>query len=83
MTPRPSAPFAPARILLRAGSVIADGKPADVLNLYQKIIMEREQAYEAESGAQSSTPLPDETHCPLSYAYRRRPVTPKLWGGTD
>ena len=31
-------------IMLRAGSVIADGKPADVLNLYQKIIMEREQA---------------------------------------
>src|SRR5436189_1384438 len=41
-------------ILLRAGSLIADGKPADVLNLYQKIIMEREQAYDAESGALSS-----------------------------
>src|SRR5882762_9180314 len=37
-------------ILLRGGSIIADGKPADVLNLYQKIIMEREQAYEAEAG---------------------------------
>jgi len=35
-------------IMLRAGSVIADGKPVDVLNLYQKIIMEREQAYDAE-----------------------------------
>jgi ABC-type polysaccharide/polyol phosphate transport system ATPase subunit len=34
-------------ILLRAGGIVADGKPADVLNLYQKIIMEREQAYEA------------------------------------
>jgi ABC-type polysaccharide/polyol phosphate transport system ATPase subunit len=58
-------------ILLRAGSVIADGKPADVLNLYQKIIMEREQAYEAESGAASpASPQPDETLAPLSFAYR-------------
>ncbi len=58
-------------ILLRAGSVIADGKPADVLNLYQKIIMEREQAYEAEAGTPGSTPPPvDESLAPLSYAYR-------------
>ncbi|HEV7798950.1 MAG TPA: ABC transporter ATP-binding protein [Pyrinomonadaceae bacterium] len=58
-------------ILLRAGSVIADGKPADVLNLYQKIIMEREQAYEAESGAANpASPRPDETLAPLSFAYR-------------
>lgn len=33
-------------ILLNAGRVHADGKPADVLNRYQKIIMAREQAYE-------------------------------------
>ena len=38
-------------ILLKAGSVIADGKPAEVLNVYQKIIMEREQTYEAETRA--------------------------------
>src|SRR6267143_7024882 len=48
-------------ILLKGGGVIADGKPADVLNLYQKIIMEREQAYEAESGALSSESPTDET----------------------
>ena len=59
-------------IMLRAGSVIADGKPADVLNLYQKIIMEREQAYDAELGALSSPTdsRPDESLAPLSYAYR-------------
>jgi hypothetical protein len=57
-------------ILLRAGSVIADGKPSDVLNLYQKIIMEREQAYEAESSAVNSPPAADESLAPLSYAYR-------------
>ncbi len=58
-------------ILLRAGSVIADGKPADVLNLYQKIIMEREQAYEAETTALSpEPPAANETLAPLSYAYR-------------
>jgi ABC-type polysaccharide/polyol phosphate transport system ATPase subunit len=59
-------------IMLRAGSVIADGKPADVLNLYQKIIMEREQAYDAESSALTagaSAPSA-ETLAPLSYAYR-------------
>lgn len=58
-------------ILLRAGSVIADGKPADVLNIYQKIIMEREQAYDAESGTLSAEqPATDETLAPLSTAYR-------------
>ena len=58
-------------ILLRAGSIIADGKPADVLNLYQKIIMEREQAYDAESAVSSATDSrADESLAPLSYAYR-------------
>jgi ABC-type polysaccharide/polyol phosphate transport system ATPase subunit len=58
-------------ILLRTGSVIADGKPADVLNLYQKIIMEREQAYEAEAGALRSEPTAaDASLAPVSYAYR-------------
>jgi ABC-type polysaccharide/polyol phosphate transport system ATPase subunit len=58
-------------ILLRSGSVIDDGKPADVLNHYQKIIMEREQAYDAEAGAQSAAPtLIDETLAPISFAYR-------------
>ncbi len=33
-------------ILLNAGNVHAQGKPADVLNVYQKLIMEREEAYE-------------------------------------
>jgi ABC-type polysaccharide/polyol phosphate transport system ATPase subunit len=34
-------------ILLNEGKSIADGGPPDVLNRYQKIIMAREQAYEA------------------------------------
>jgi ABC-type polysaccharide/polyol phosphate transport system ATPase subunit len=41
-------------ILLNAGRVIADGKPADVLNRYQKIIMEHEEAYEATRTASES-----------------------------
>src|SRR5947207_4697132 len=36
-------------ILLNQGRMIADGKPTEVLNRYQEIVMEREQAYEAES----------------------------------
>ena len=34
-------------ILLNGGKIVAEGKPADVLNRYQKIIMARQQAYEA------------------------------------
>jgi len=34
-------------ILLNGGKMIADGHPSDVLNRYQKIIMAREEAYEA------------------------------------
>lgn len=69
-------------ILLRAGSVIADGKPADVLGLYQKIIMEREQAYDAESDALASpaTSSSDETLAPLSYAYRHGDGTAEIIG---
>src|ERR1041385_6351351 len=36
-------------ILLNQGRIVADGPPPDVLNHYQKIIMERESAYEAEA----------------------------------
>ena len=59
-------------IMLRAGSVIADGKPVEVLNLYQKIIMEREQAYDAESVSLSSAAVlqSEKTLAPISYAYR-------------
>lgn len=35
-------------LLLSAGRVVSDGKPADVLNLYQKLIMESERAFEDE-----------------------------------
>ncbi|HKP47861.1 MAG TPA: ABC transporter ATP-binding protein [Pyrinomonadaceae bacterium] len=56
-------------ILLRSGSVIADGKPGEVLNLYQKIIMEREQAYDAEGGAKLSKNEHAQAQ-PLSFAYR-------------
>ena len=31
-------------VLLHAGRLLADGRPSDVLNRYQKIIMEREEA---------------------------------------
>ena len=47
-------------ILLKAGSIVADGKPADVLNRYQQIIMEREKAYEAEAGAPGLEPPPND-----------------------
>jgi len=58
-------------VLLNNGRMVADGAPTDVLNCYQKIIMEREQAYEAESDAGNQTgALADSVHEPLSYTYR-------------
>lgn len=61
-------------ILLNTGAVVIDGKPADVLNRYQRIIMAREEAYEAQ--AQVSTdelePSADayEQGAPLHYTFR-------------
>lgn len=46
-------------ILLNNGCVVADGKPSDVLNRYQKIIMARQQAYE-DNVRPSESPAPDE-----------------------
>ncbi len=36
-------------VLLNNGRIVSDGKPSDVLNRYQKLIMEREEAYDADS----------------------------------
>ena len=60
-------------ILLGAGRVLADGKPADVLNRYQKIIMEREEAYdEADRSARGGEELQDgdETFAPPAHTFR-------------
>jgi ABC-type polysaccharide/polyol phosphate transport system ATPase subunit len=65
-------------VLLNGGRVVSDGKPADVLNRYQKLIMEREDAYAAvenrvanvEAGVAGSED--DEFHStqPLQYSFR-------------
>jgi len=57
-------------ILLNAGRAIEDGKPAEVLNRYQKIIMAREQAYEESTTAPGETTPVDESLPPLCYTYR-------------
>jgi ABC-type polysaccharide/polyol phosphate transport system ATPase subunit len=59
-------------ILLNAGRIVSDGRPADVLNHYQKIIMARERAFEADSAAAAgeATIADDESSAPLSYTYR-------------
>src|SRR3989441_10995917 len=57
-------------ILLNAGQIIEDGKPAEVLNRYQKIIMAREQAYEESTTASGETTAVDESLPPLCYTYR-------------
>jgi len=61
-------------ILLNGGRVDADGKPSDVLNRYQGVIMEREQAYEAEQSSSaddaSAKSLTLEPSTPLRFSYR-------------
>jgi len=61
-------------ILMKAGTIVVDGKPADVLNRYQKIIMEREEAYRSESrsepGAASEPEAPELTLTPPRFTYR-------------
>jgi ABC-type polysaccharide/polyol phosphate transport system ATPase subunit len=60
-------------ILLSAGRVIADGPPSDVLNEYQRIVMEREQAFEDETARTDDAgdeELSDESRAPLRYTYR-------------
>ena len=58
-------------ILMNHGSVIADGAPSDVLNLYQKIIMERELAYDAESERPADAELGElQIFEPPSFTYR-------------
>jgi len=58
-------------ILLNAGQMIADGTPADVLYNYQRIVMQREEAFEAEQVQSSSA---QEAHkgptAPVHYIYR-------------
>jgi lipopolysaccharide transport system ATP-binding protein len=58
-------------ILLNQGRILADGPPPEVLNQYQKIIMERESAYEAEAeSAGARTSVATEAFEPPSFTYR-------------
>ena len=58
-------------LLLKNGELIADGKPADVLNHYQKLVMEREKAYEAETSVTKTAELHElQSAEPLQYSYR-------------
>jgi ABC-type polysaccharide/polyol phosphate transport system ATPase subunit len=61
-------------VLMSAGRVLSDGPPVEVLNHYQKTVMEREQAYEEEA-ASDGTKDEDvrelqEVFAPLRYTYR-------------
>ena len=62
-------------ILLNAGRMVADGTPAEVLKRYQRIIMEREEAFEAAqptvaSDDDATRAAEDENRAPLRYSYR-------------
>jgi ABC-type polysaccharide/polyol phosphate transport system ATPase subunit len=61
-------------ILLNGGQVVADGKPPDVFNRYQKIIMAREEAYNETqrslAGQQDNASPEKSAVAPLHYTYR-------------
>ncbi len=57
-------------ILMKAGKIVTDGKPADVLNRYQKIIMEREEAFLADAAVLNETTGMDEQLPPVSFTFR-------------
>ena len=60
-------------ILLNAGRMESDGKPADVLNHYQKLIMARQEAFDRASPApveEDADLFVDEEPTPLHYTYR-------------
>jgi ABC-type polysaccharide/polyol phosphate transport system ATPase subunit len=71
-------------ILFNYGRVEADGKPSDVLNRYQKIIMSRQAAYEAarlvadEADEADDLALLDEQFKPLGYTYRHGDGTAEI-----
>lgn len=71
-------------ILLGAGRVLNDGPPSEVLNHYQKIVMEREQAYEDESakseeGSEFAANDAD-IETPIRYDYRHGDGTAEIVG---
>ncbi len=58
-------------ILLNQGQMLAQGTPSDVLNRYQKIIMARQQAFEATQKPAEQSPATEVfERKPLSYVYR-------------
>ena len=58
-------------ILLNAGCMIADGAPADVLNDYQRIVMERQEAYEVDTAtAADGAPAESKPASTVQYTYR-------------
>jgi ABC-type polysaccharide/polyol phosphate transport system ATPase subunit len=59
-------------ILLNSGKIVSDGRPVDVLNHYQKIIMERERAFEVDSATSAGEASVGDAGslAPLSYTYR-------------
>jgi lipopolysaccharide transport system ATP-binding protein len=74
-------------ILMSAGRVISDGAPPDVLHHYQRIVMEREQAYEdetaraetADARGEGDAALTDsEPGAPLRYTYRHGDGTAEI-----
>jgi ABC-type polysaccharide/polyol phosphate transport system ATPase subunit len=70
-------------LLLKAGRLVADGKPADVLNQYQKIIMEREKAYEADTASATQPEFPAvELSRHLDYSYRHGDGSAEIYGAT-
>ena len=57
-------------ILLNAGRMIADGSPADVLNDYQRIVMERQEAFDVETANAAEGESESKPPSAVQYTYR-------------
>ena len=57
-------------ILLNAGRMIADGIPADVLNDYQRIVMERQEAFDVETANAAEGEAENKPTSAVQYTYR-------------
>ena len=74
-------------VLLNAGRAEAIGHPSDVLKQYQKLVMAREEAFEAAqpadpvaAGAAGADALADENLPPLRYTYRHGDGSAEILG---
>jgi ABC-type polysaccharide/polyol phosphate transport system ATPase subunit len=57
-------------LLLSRGRVLMEGDPSDVVNRYNGLVLERQQAFTESQAAADTAPVAPEPAAPLEYSYR-------------